>query len=129
MNSISRRNPMSDLTLESYPIKGVSNGGIVQISGYIDSSNTAEIEKQIEAYLNDNKYKIAIDLKKVDFISSAGWGIFISEIRNIREKKGDLVLVNMIPDVYDVYELMEFSSIIKSFNSLEEATIYFMNMK
>ncbi len=120
---------MSDLTLESYPIKGVSNGGIVQISGYIDSSNTAEIEKQIEAYLNDNKYKIAIDLKKVDFISSAGWGIFISEIRNIREKKGDLVLVNMIPDVYDVYELMEFSSIIKSFNSLEEATIYFMNMK
>lgn len=120
---------MSDLTLESFPIPEVPNGVIIQPSGYIDTTNAPEIEKYIEMHLNQSKFKIAINLENVDFISSAGWGIFISEIRNIRENKGDLVLVNMAPDVFDVYELMEFSSIIKSFDSKEDAAKYFKNMK
>jgi anti-anti-sigma factor len=60
----------------------------------------------------------------VSFVSSAGWGVFVSEIREIRDNHGELVLVNMIPDVYDVYELMEFSSILKSFDSVDEAHEY-----
>jgi anti-anti-sigma factor len=120
---------MSDLTLESFPIADIPNGIIIQPSGYIDTTNAPEIEKYIEKHLTDRKFKIAINLENVDFISSAGWGIFISEIRNIRENKGDLVLVNMAPDVYDVYELMEFSSIIKAFDSKEDASKYFKNMK
>ena len=51
--------------------------------------------------------------------------MLVSEIREIREKLGDLVLVNMSPDVYDVFELMEFSSIFKSYDSLDEAMAYF----
>ena len=68
-----------------------------------------------------NKYRIVVNLEKIDYVSSAGWGVFVSEIREIRENSGDLVLVNMSPDVYDVYELMEFSSILKSYDSVGEA--------
>ena len=89
---------MSDLVLESFPIPEVPNGVIIQPSGYIDTTNAPEIEKYIERQLADRRFKIAINLENIDFISSAGWGIFISEIRNIRENKGDLVLVNMAPD-------------------------------
>ena len=35
------------------------------------------------------------------------------------------MLVNMTPDIYDVYELMEFSSKLKSFDSLDEAIKFF----
>jgi len=57
----------------------------------------------------------------VDYISSAGWGIFISEIKGIRERGGDLKLVRMIPDVYEVFELLEFHYILKAYDSIEEA--------
>lgn len=120
---------MGTLVIQEALLPDVLGGVLLTPKGYIDTTNASEIEKQIEKYLNERKFKLAIDLENVDFISSAGWGIFISEIRNIRENKGDLVLINMLPDVYDVYELMEFSSIIKSFDAVQDAVKYFKTMK
>ncbi|MBN1899104.1 MAG: STAS domain-containing protein [Spirochaetes bacterium] len=116
---------MPDLKVDMLPMNEVADGIIIEPKGFIDTTTAPEIEKYIESALNQKKYKIAIDLKSVDFISSAGWGVFVSEIRDIRDNNGDLVLVNMVPDVYDVYELMEFSSILRSFDSVEEAVSYF----
>ncbi len=94
---------------------------IIEAKGFIDTTTAPELEKKLEEQLALNKYKIVVNLEKIDYVSSAGWGVFVSEIREIRENSGDLVLVNMSPDVYDVYELMEFSSILKSYDSVDEA--------
>jgi len=99
---------------------------VIAARGFIDTTTAPELEKKLEEQLALNKYRIVVDLKNIDYVSSAGWGVFVSEIREIRENGGDLVLVSMSPDVYDVYELMEFSSILKSFDSLEEAIANFM---
>jgi anti-anti-sigma regulatory factor len=79
----------------------------------------------LEALLKSGPYNIIIDLGNVDYISSAGWGIFISEIKSIREKGGDLKLARMIPDVYEVFELLEFHYILKAFDTIEEAVADF----
>ena len=120
---------MGTLVIQEALIPEVPGGILLTPKGYIDTTNASDIEKQIEKHILERKFKIAINLENVDFISSAGWGIFISEIRNIRENKGDLILINMLPDVYDVYELMEFSSIIKSFDAVQDAVKYFRSMK
>ncbi len=98
---------------------------IIEAKGFIDTTTAPELEKKLEEQLALNKYRIVVNLENIDYVSSAGWGVFVSEIREIRENSGDLVLVNMSPDVYDVYELMEFSSILKSFDSVEEAVAGF----
>lgn len=116
---------MADLKIDVTEMKGIADGVIIKATGFIDTTTAPDIEKSIETAFSQKKFKIAIDLSGVDFVSSAGWGVFVSEIRDIRENKGDLVLVNMVPDVYDVYELMEFSAILKSFDSIEECTKYF----
>ncbi len=101
---------------------GVDNSiSIIKVGGYIDTTTSAELEHSLEQLLTDYKNRIIIDLKNVDYISSAGWGIFISEIKGIREKGGDLKLVGMIPDVYEVFELLEFHYILKAFETIEEA--------
>ena len=76
---------------------------VIKVGGYIDTTTSAELEHSLDALLKAGSYNIIIDLGNVDYISSAGWGIFISEIKGIREKGGDLKLVNMIPDVYEVF--------------------------
>ena len=98
-----------------------NNISVIKVGGYIDTTTSAELERALDRLLKSNNYNIVVDLGNVDYISSAGWGIFISEIKGIREKKGDLKLVNMIPDVYEVFELLEFHYILKAFDSLEEA--------
>lgn len=98
-----------------------NNISVIKVGGYIDTTTSAELEHSLEQLLNSNCYNIIIDLGNVDYISSAGWGIFISEIKGIREKGGDLKLVGMIPDVFEVFELLEFHYILKAFDSLDDA--------
>jgi len=101
---------------------GVKNEiSVIKVGGYIDTTTSAELEHSLESLLREGFYNIIIDLGDVDYISSAGWGIFISEIKGIREKGGDLKLVRMIPDVYEVFELLEFHYILKAFNTIDEA--------
>ncbi|MCH9006742.1 MAG: STAS domain-containing protein [Calditrichaeota bacterium] len=97
------------------------NIAVIKVGGYIDTTTSAELEHSLSTLLKENSYNIIIDLGNVDYISSAGWGIFISEIKGIRGKSGDLKLVRMVPDVYEVFELLEFHYILKAFDTLEEA--------
>ena len=94
---------------------------VIKVGGYIDTTTSAELEHSLSSLLKSNSYNIVIDLGNVDYISSAGWGMFISEIKGIRERHGDLKLVRMIPDVFEVFELLEFHYILKAFDTLEEA--------
>ena len=105
---------------------GIGNNiSIIKVGGYIDTTTSGELEHSLDKLLESNNFKIIIDLKNVDYISSAGWGIFISEIKGIRAKGGDLKLIGMIPDVYEVFELLEFHYILKAFNSIEDAIVDF----
>jgi anti-sigma B factor antagonist len=98
-----------------------NNISVIKVGGYIDTTTSAELEHSLESLLKSNCHNIIIDLANVDYISSAGWGIFISEIKGIRGKGGDLKLIGMIPDVYEVFELLEFHYILKAFGTIEEA--------
>ena len=101
---------------------GVQNSiSVIKIGGYIDTTTSSELEHALNSLLKSGSYNIIIDLGNVDYVSSAGWGIFISEIKGIREKGGDLKLVRMIPEVYEVFELLEFHYILKAFDSIEDA--------
>ncbi len=102
-----------------------SSIAVIKVGGYIDTTTSAELEHSLDALLKSGTFNIIIDLGNVDYISSAGWGIFISEIKGIREKGGDLKLVRMIPDVYEVFELLEFHYILKAFDTIEEAVADF----
>ncbi|MGD8396876.1 MAG: STAS domain-containing protein [Candidatus Eiseniibacteriota bacterium] len=88
---------------------------LVRVSGYIDTTTSHELEKKLNAILERRRYRIVVDLSGVDYVSSAGWGIFIGEIREIREQHGDLKLAGMSPDVYEVFELLEFQNILEAY--------------
>ena len=87
---------------------------IIRVGGYIDTTTSSELERALDSLLKAGVFRIVLDLGNVDYISSAGWGIFISEIKGIRERGGDLKLARMIPDVYEVFELLEFHYILKA---------------
>jgi anti-sigma B factor antagonist len=88
---------------------------VLRVSGYVDTTTSPELERRMQALLRDKRYHIVVDLTRVEYISSAGWGIFISEIREIREHGGDLKLAGMVPDVREVFDLLEFENILQAF--------------
>ena len=63
---------------------------IIKVGGYIDTTTSSELERALDSLLKQGRFFLVVDLGNVDYISSAGWGIFISEIKSIRENGGDL---------------------------------------
>jgi anti-sigma B factor antagonist len=102
---------------------------VVRVLGQIDTSTSHELERRLQYLLKDRQFEVVIDLSRVTYISSAGWGIFISEIRGIRENGGDLKLVGMTPEVAEVFELLEFHNILESFKTVEAAVERFEKPK
>jgi anti-sigma B factor antagonist len=102
---------------------------VVRVDGVIDTMTSTDLEKVMNSLMERRRYNVIIDLGGVDYISSAGWGIFISNIREIRQHSGDIKLARMIPNVYEIFELLEFDSILKAFDSVEKARIDFDGTK
>ena len=98
-----------------------NNISTIKVCGYIDTTTSSEVERTLQELLGMGRYDIIVDLGSVDYISSAGWGIFMNEIKEIREKGGDLKLVNMTPEVYEVFELFEFHHILRAHDTIDEA--------
>ena len=98
---------------------------ILRVSGYVDTTTSPDLERRLQALLKEKRFHIVVDLASVEYISSAGWGIFISEIREIRENGGDLKLAGMIADVREVFDLLEFENILKAYADSEQATASF----
>ncbi len=112
-----------DVFVEEAPQnRGVS---ILRVSGYVDTTTSPDLERRLQALLREKRYHVVVDLARVEYISSAGWGIFISEIREIREHGGDLKLAGMAPDVREVFDLLEFENILQSYSDADLAVASF----
>jgi len=94
---------------------------LLRVSGYIDTTTSPELQKTIAEEISSGSHQFIIDLGGVHYVSSAGWGIFVGEIRGLREKGGDLKIAQMTPDVFEVFEMLEFNRILTCYDALEEA--------
>ena len=114
---------MENITVETKDYSGNKNITILSVKGFLDTTTAPELEKHLKHALLDKKFNLIVELKDVDYISSAGWGIFISELKRIRVAKGDLVLSGMRPEVEEIFKLLEFDSIMSAFANLESAAL------
>lgn len=98
---------------------------IIKIRGYLDMITAEQLDKAIMSLLKAHQFNIIVDLQDVEYISSSGWGVFLGNIKEIREKGGDLKLTRMKPDVFEVYKVLEFFWFIKSYAAIDEAVYEF----
>jgi anti-anti-sigma factor len=94
---------------------------ILTLRGTIETTNASGLEETLERIVDEKCYRIVVDLGGVTYISSAGWGIFISEIKRIRRNAGDIKLAAMKPEVREVFDLLEFGNILKPFERTSDA--------
>lgn len=94
---------------------------LVSVTGYVDQANCHLLQKTIDKCLDDKYYRLVFNLQKLVYMSSAGWGVLIGEIKRFRENGGDIKLANMGPEIYEIYQMLEFYHIISEYPSAEDA--------
>jgi anti-sigma B factor antagonist len=103
----------------------VDNVVVLRLHGIVDSGTAQFLEDKFNDLVSSNSVRIVADLSDVNYISSAGWGIFVGEIKGIRQRNGDIKLASMHVDVREVFDLLEFNTLLRPYNSTEEALAAF----
>ncbi|MBN1163868.1 MAG: STAS domain-containing protein [Candidatus Krumholzibacteriota bacterium] len=98
---------------------------ILKLEGLVDSGTSGLLEDRFRELIKRGNVRLIVDLQEVNYISSAGWGIFIGEIKGVRQKKGDIKLCGMRPEVREVFDLLEFNALLKPYNSNKDAMVDF----
>jgi anti-anti-sigma factor len=98
---------------------------VVRVDGSVDTLTADELDNVIGTLVRQRRSRLVIDLAGANYISSAGWGIFISRLRVVRESGGDLKLARMTAPVRDVYDLLELDGVLSHFDRLDTAESQF----
>jgi len=97
----------------------------LSISGFLDAHTAPKLEEAIQSLLDDGRYAIIVNFKDLTYISSAGLGVFMGFIEEIRTKNGDIKMCRMSPKIYRVFDLLGFPTIYQIFDQEEEAMAKF----
>ncbi|HOJ49642.1 MAG TPA: anti-sigma factor antagonist [Spirochaetota bacterium] len=102
-------------------LEGFESVAILELDGYLDTYNSKNFRQYVQDIVNEGYKYIIINCEKLTYVSSTGIGSFTSFNRMLIQKGGELILINMIPKVYEVFKLLGFLSFFKIFSSLDEA--------
>lgn len=114
--------PLDDLRISISQAGPDNRVMVLRLDGAIDTLTAPQLEKVVSQLLQQKSYQLVCDFSGVHYVSSAGWGIFISHLKEVRDNQGDLKLTRMQPDVSEIFQLLEFDTVINSYDSLEKAT-------
>ena len=73
--------------------------------------------------------KVLIDMADLNFIDSSGIGTMINTAKMLRQKGGDIVLIQVSPEIFRILELVNFQRFVRVFQSETDAVGYFREGK
>ncbi|HNR67897.1 MAG TPA: STAS domain-containing protein [bacterium] len=83
----------------------------LRIAGFLDAHTAPMLEREIEKLLEEGRYRILVDFAELGYISSAGLGVFMGYIEQVRENNGDIKMCRMNDKIYRVFDLLGFPTL------------------
>jgi len=81
------------------------------LSGKLDATTSPTLQDALMPQLGVNKH-VELDLAKLVYTSSAGLRVFLMGEKTAKAQGGRLTLVNVSPEVMEVFEMTGFSGIL-----------------
>ena len=103
---------------------GLRTNGNIQIldwKGELDAHTASELEAAIQKCQASGNFQIVINGGELMYISSAGLGVFMAYIEEIRENGGDIKITNLQAKVFNVFDLLGFPLLFDILDTEEEA--------
>ncbi len=94
---------------------------IIDVKGYLDAHTAPELENEFNKLMDNGQFKIVVNFKDLNYISSAGLGVFMANVEAMREHDGDIKFSNLKEDVYNIFNLLGFPVLYEFFDKEEEA--------
>ena len=96
---------MSEFTIK---VRNQADVHILDLKGYLDAHTTPVLEEAFQKLIGEKKYRILVNCRELNYISSAGLGVFMAFIEDVRAEQGDIKMSNMSAKVFNIFDLLGF---------------------
>jgi anti-anti-sigma factor len=103
----------------------VDNCLALYLTGYIDTYNSNYFQKRVNKAIENGFMKLIFHCGGLNYVSSTGIGSFTAFLKAVKPRGGDLVLLEIQPKVYEVFQLLGFSQFFNIKDNLDEAVSFF----
>jgi anti-anti-sigma factor len=117
------------LKIDLRRIEGVEGGLTLVLTGYIDTYNSGSFQKRVQRAIVGGYNKLIFDCGGLNYVSSTGIGSFTAFLKTLKGVGGDLVLLEVQPKVYEVFQLLGFSQFFNIRDNTTDAEGYFRGAK
>lgn len=96
-------------------IKRIQEDGadVIILIGEIDASSSIELDLAIAKSVGEGFSKILIDCSALEYISSAGLGVFMSYIEEFKDRNVKMVLFGMSEKVANTFSILGLNELLK----------------
>lgn len=94
---------------------------ILDLYGDLDAHTAPDFEAAIKRCLDSDQHHIVVHGNGLDYISSAGLGVFMAYIEEVRDRGGDIKISALKPRVYNVFDLLGFPVLFDIVETEEDA--------
>jgi anti-sigma B factor antagonist len=98
---------------------------IISIEGFVDAHTAPQFENAIQSEIDAGRHFIIINCEKLNYISSAGLGVFMSFIEEVRERGGDIKICGLAPKVKHTFEILGFQDLFEMLDDQSAAAARF----
>lgn len=113
------------LTIRLEKVESADNCLVLYLTGYIDTYNSNVFQKRINTAIEAGYVRLIFHCSGLNYVSSTGIGSFTAFLKAVKPRGGDLILLQIQPKVYEVFQLLGFSQFFNIKDSLEAATQFF----
>lgn len=89
------------------------NAHIIYVEGDLDATSSITLDNAMQEAIQNNEKAIIVDCSKLNYISSAGLGVFMSHLTDLEEKNIFFALCSMNEKVKNVFDILGLGELIK----------------
>lgn len=98
---------------------------LVRVEGYLDSSTFPQLQEHLKELIDQGCYRLLVDFEELNYISSAGLGVLMGMLQEVRDHGGDLKVARMSDKIHNLFDMLGFSRLVRIYDKIEDALASF----
>ncbi len=98
---------------------------VIKLEGAVDAHTAPQFEEAVQKVIDDGQNNIVVDCEKLSYISSAGLGVFMGFVEEVREAGGDIKICGLTEKVKQPFEILGFESLFHFCSDVESSKAKF----
>ena len=104
-------------------------GKRISLAGSLDTDTAPQLQDKIDQQVDSSVHMVVMDLKRLQFLSSAGLRVIFKTKKRMDEHHGKFMLLNLQPQVRKVFDIIKALDGMNVFRSQEEMDEYLAAMQ